>query len=183
MRRSLRRRLVPAENEALKILRRMGCPPNVVAHCERVADIAVELALKALDRGFPVDLRLIEAGALLHDIGRSVTHGVDHGVIGAEIVRSLGLDEEVARIVERHVGAGIPAEEAAGLGLPRRDYIPSTLEEKIVCYADKLARGSQRMSYKEALKEFMEILGKDHPAIERFKRLHKEILTLIGNED
>lgn len=183
MKRSLKGRLVPSRSEALKILRRMGCPPHVAAHCERVADIAVELALKALDMCFPVDLRLIEAGALLHDIGRSVTHGVSHGVIGAKIVRSLGLDEDVARIVERHVGAGIPAEEAAELGLPNGDYMPSTLEEKIVCYADKLARGSQRMGYKEALEEFIRILGRDHPAVERFKKLHREILTLIGGED
>jgi len=178
---NLEERLVPPRAEALKILQRLGCPPQVVAHCNCVADIAVELALKALDKGFPVDIRLVEVGALLHDVGRSVTHGVSHGVLGAEMVRSLGLDEEIARIVERHVGAGIPAEEAAELGLPKRDYMPSTLEEKIVCYADKLAKGSRRITFEEALRDLVEDLGGSHPAVKRFKNLHREIVEMVGD--
>ncbi|MEM2122669.1 MAG: TIGR00295 family protein [Candidatus Bathyarchaeia archaeon] len=182
MKGSLKERLAPPRAEALEILKELGCPRQVIAHCRCVADVAVELALKALSKGFQADLRLIEAGALLHDVGRSVTHEVNHGVVGAEIVRSLGLDEEMAGIVEKHVGAGIPADEAVELGLPGRDYVPSTLEEKIVCYADKLVKGSRRISYEKALRDFVETLGKRHPAVERFRNLHSEIREMVGDD-
>ncbi|MGC8849095.1 MAG: TIGR00295 family protein [Candidatus Bathyarchaeia archaeon] len=182
MKGKLKGKLAPPRVEALGILQRLGCPPQVIAHCRRVADIALELALKASDRGFPVDLGLVEAGALLHDVGRSITHRVDHGAVGADMLRSIGIDEDIARIVERHVGAGIPADEAVELGLPKRDYMPSTLEEKIVCYADKLAKGSRRITYEEALMDLIEDLGEGHPAVKRLKRLHGEILEIVGDE-
>ena len=63
---------------------------------------------------------LISRGALLHDIGRSRTHGIEHAYLGADILRRRGLDEPIVRIVERHIGAGIDPEEAAELGLPPR---------------------------------------------------------------
>lgn len=72
----------------------------------------------------------------------------------------------------------VPAEveaEARELGLPPRDYFPVTPEEKIVAYADKLARGSQVVAFQEALEDMRRSLGKDHPAIKRLKDLHEEI--------
>lgn len=130
-----------------------------------------------------MDVELVEIGGLLHDIGRSKTHDVDHIVVGSEIARSLGLPEPILHIVERHIGAGITADEAEKMGLPSRDFVPQTLEEKIVAYADKLIEGRRRVSFEVALKSFSRELGPDHPAVHRLKRLHEEFLPIIGESN
>lgn len=169
---SLRKRAVMALYEA-------DCPPNVIKHSLAVAELAMEIA-RAIERnGVELDIELIEAGALLHDIGRSRTHGIDHAVVGASILRGMGFPEAIARLVEVHIGAGIPAEEAEGLGLPKRDYMPSTLEEKIVAYADKLIDGDHRITPEEFARRLSQALGPRHPAISRFWRLHGEISALM----
>jgi len=84
--------------------------------------------------------------------------------------------------VERHVGAGITQEEAVKLGLPPRDYVPQTLEEKIVCYADKLISCNKKVSIEETLRQFTSDLGEGHPAIERLKALHEEIVKLARQD-
>jgi len=130
-------------------------------------------------RGVFVDVGLVEVGGLLHDVGRSRTHGIGHGVVGGEIVRELGLPEVVARVAERHVGAGLTAEEAAGFGLPRRDFVPVTLEEKIVCYADKLVAGGRVVGFDKAFEKFVEDVGVGSPAVGRLRELHEEISSVV----
>jgi len=173
---------LPDRAEAIEMLWEAGCPRNVVEHCIKVASLAVEIAEAVRERGVNVDLRLVEVGAILHDIGRSRTHGVEHGVVGGRIVRKMGLPEEVARIVERHVGAGITLEEAVKLGLPPEDYTPKTLEEKIVCYADKLIEGERRVDLEETIHKFSQELGEDHPSLERLRALQEEIIGLAGGK-
>jgi uncharacterized protein len=123
---------------------------------------------------------LVEAGALLHDLGRGVTHAVEHGAVGGELARGLGLPDAVVRIVERHVGAGIPAVEAEEMGLPPGVYVPESLEEKVVCYADKLTKGGGEVAFGVTVAEMVEKLGEDHPAIERMWALHGEIMGMLS---
>lgn len=163
---------------AVMALYRAGCSPNVIKHSLAVAELALEISGAIERNGVELDADLIEAGALLHDIGRSRTHGIDHAVVGASIVRGMGFPEAIARIVEVHIGAGIPADEAEGLGLPRRDYVPSTLEEKVVAYADKLIDRDHRITPEEFARRLSQALGSRHPAISRFWRLHGEISAL-----
>jgi uncharacterized protein len=173
---------LPEKADALTLLRKAGCPQNVIDHCLSVAALAVEVAQACAKRGITLNIRLVETGALLHDIGRSKTHGVQHGVVGSQIATEMGLPDEIARIVERHVGAGITLEEAVRLGLPPRDYTPQTLEEKIVCYADKRIDDGKRVSLEETIRKFAEELGEDHPAIKRLKALNEEIIKLAGQD-
>jgi len=170
----------PTPSQAIEVLTKAGCSPQVVDHCKVVSQLAVRLASLARDKGIKVDIDLVRVGGLLHDIGRSKTHGVEHGYVGSSIVESYGFSPTLARIVERHVGSGIPAEEAVKLGLPKRDFIPETLEEKIVSYADKLIEGKRRISFDEALDRFAKDLGVNHPAVGRLRRLHEELVRLIG---
>ena len=86
---------LPSREQAIELLRKNNCPPKVINHCEAVAELALEIAGKLEKKGIKVDLKLVEAGALLHDIGRSKSHAVDHGVVGAKIAESEGLPEEV----------------------------------------------------------------------------------------
>lgn len=168
------------ESGALRLLREAGCGEEVIKHCLAVSNLAYELAGKAVEKGYPVDLRLVKLGGLLHDIGRSITHKVDHGVKGGEIARKLNLPLKLVRIIERHVGAGIPEEESQTIGLPRGRYMPETLEEKIVCYADKLIKGQNRVSFQQAVKEMKDNLGFDHPAVRRLIELHEAISKVTG---
>jgi len=164
--------------EALRALREAGCSREVIRHSLAVERISLRLARRIRANGHKLDLRLVSLGALLHDIGRARTHGIRHGVEGAKILRGLGLSK-FARFAERHLGAGIPAEEARELGLPARDFMPRTLEEKVVTYADKLAVGHRAISYEGALEWFKSDLGAMHPALERFKILHTETQKLL----
>ncbi len=170
----------PSEKKALLLLREAGCSQKVIKHCVKVSKLAYELATRAQKKGYSIDLNLVKVGGLLHDLGRSKTHKVEHGIKGGEIARRLKLPSGLVRIIERHVGAGITEKEAKKIGVPKGDYIPETVEEKIVCYADKLIKGSGRMSFNEALKEMVDDLGPDHPAIIRFIKLHQSISDLTS---
>lgn len=157
----------------------MGCPPHIIEHCKNVTGVALRIANVFKEKGYDVNLKLIEAGGLLHDIGRSESHGIDHSAIGGKIAIELGFTEPVVRIIVRHMGAGIPADEAHELGLPEGDYMPETLEEKIVAYADKLIVGRTEVDIKITIDDFIDELGPDHPAIERLWSLHEEISSVI----
>ena len=131
-------------------------------------------------KGYSVDIRLIESGALLHDIGRGQTHGIEHGAVGGQTARRLGIPMELAHIIERHVGAGLTLDEARKNGLPMGNYVPETLEEKIVCYADKLIEGSHEVGIDSTIDIFAKELGGNHPAINRLRDLHKEMSAVLG---
>jgi uncharacterized protein len=141
--------------------------------------MAVKIAKKMEKNGHDIDLKSVSMGALLHDIGRAKTHGIEHGVAGAETLRKMGLGK-FAKFAENHIGAGIPAAEAKELGLPAKDFMPRTIEEKVVAYADKMIGGKREISYEEAVRWFETELGKDHPALKRFEALHSEIKKLMG---
>lgn len=172
---------LPTRVEALDFLEKAGCSQGVIEHCKTVSRFAVKIARAFRKKGFDVDVHLVEVSGLLHDIGRSKTYTVDHGVVGGEVARSFSLPSSVVRIIERHVGGGIPKEEAKRLGWPARDYLPQTLEEKIVCYADKRVEGLRTVSMDQALKPYVASLGENHPAISRIKKLHEEIVATVGD--
>ncbi len=172
---------LPSREQALRFLRQSGCKQNVVRHVEAVTELACELAQACKERGYPVDLKLVEIGALLHDIGRSKTHTVHHAVAGAQIAKSLGLPEPVISIIKKHVGGGIAAREAKKLGWPKGVYVPQTIEEKIVCYADKLVEGSRRIPIEKTVERFEQELPRS--AVERIWKLHEEMLTFVGDCD
>jgi uncharacterized protein len=92
-----------------------------------------------------------------------------------KIGRALGFSQPLLNIIERHIGAGITASEAERLGLPGKDYLPLTPEEKIVSYADNLTKGERPMAYEDALARFLEILGSEHEGVALFREQHKEI--------
>jgi len=170
---------LPSREQALQFLRQSGCRENVIKHCEAVAKLAVEIAKTCRENRIEVDVKLVETGALLHDIGRSKTHSVHHAVVGAEIATSLGLPQPVISIIKRHVGGGITAEEAKKLGWPKDVYIPKTIEEKIVSYADKLIESSQRVPIERTIENFSKKLPPS--SVARIRRLHHEMQTLIGD--
>lgn len=134
------------------------------------------LAVSIAERtNLPMDRELTRIGGLFHDIGRSRTHDIRHAIAGVELGKSLGFSDPLLRIIERHIGAGITASEAVRLGLPEKDYLPVTGEEKIVSYADNLVSGVRVRPFSEALEWFRKILGSDHEGVGLFIRQHEEI--------
>lgn len=171
--------LLPSRPQALRILLHCGCSPQVISHCKAVEECALKIAKTCKNSGLSVDIKLVQIGSLLHDIGRSRTHSVDHAIIGAEIVRSLGLPSSLRLLIERHVGGGVTKDEAKKLGWPPKDYVPQTIEEKIVAYADKLINGTRKVDIQQTTEIFSKELGNSHPAIERIKKLHIFFESLI----
>lgn len=128
----------PEENALRRIL--LTHSRSVAERALRIVDARPELRL---DRPF-----VFEA-AMLHDIGIFLCnapgiecHGTEpyicHGRLGAELLRKAGYPRH-ARVCERHTGAGLTKEDIISqhLPLPIQDFLPETLEEKVICYADK----------------------------------------------
>lgn len=120
----------------------------LVEHSTKVAAKSLEIA-KGVAHLNP-DMDFIEKAAMLHDIGIFKTSSpkigcagkypyVCHGYLGRELLDGLGLSRAFGLVSERHTGAGITLENIieANLPLPHRDMVPVTLEEKIICCADK----------------------------------------------
>jgi uncharacterized protein len=165
-------------SEALKLLEKEGCDQRLISHLKAVSALAKTLASDIKAAGHKIDVGFVESAALLHDIGRSRTHGIRHGVEGAAIMRALGY-EAVARVCETHIGAGIAKEEAEELGLPKRDYLPETLEEKVVAHADNLVDGERVVPIEDSLAHLAGKLGADHPAVKRVRELSDFIASLM----
>jgi uncharacterized protein (TIGR00295 family) len=166
---------LPTREECIDLLRGSGCNESVIKHCLAVEELALKIAKLA-----HANEKLVSVGALLHDIGRGRTHGIRHAVEGAELARGLGLPEDVVLIIERHIEAGITENEARRIGLPPKDYIPLTLEEKIVAYADNLIEEDFKRPMKEIINLFEELGYKE--AAKRIFDLHEELSEICETD-
>jgi uncharacterized protein (TIGR00295 family) len=164
---------IPTPKECLNYLKTSGCSEEVIRHCRAVRDLAIRIAQKA-----NADKNLVEAGALLHDIGRSKTHDIRHAVEGVRIAKELGLPDIVINIIKKHIGAGLESQEAKQLGLPVKDYIPETLEEKIVCHADSMIDNYRKQKIERAIEKALSEGHKDYAR--RLISLHKELSDICG---
>lgn len=154
------------------MLEKEHTPENVIDHCKAVYEKAMKIAAN-FDN---VDEDLIRKGALLHDIGRSKTHGITHAIEGVKIAEKYGYDKNVLNIIERHIGAGITEEEAEKLGLPKKSYVPQTLEEKIVAHADNLVSGSREVDIDFVIEKWKRTIEDSDDNIERLIKLDNELI-------
>ncbi|MBI5025523.1 MAG: HDIG domain-containing protein [Nitrospirae bacterium] len=176
------------QDSDINLLKKAGVSENDIKHCIKVAEKALEIAGRIGSND--IDIELIGRGALFHDLGKVKTHEIEHGKIGAEIGKKMGLSEEITAIMEKHIRGGLTVEEAKELGLPVKDYTLKTLEEKIAIYADRLVDiimdGIVDIKQElEAEERFEEILreypkyGKNEKTLNRYIGYHKEIQGLI----
>lgn len=156
----------------IKLLEKENTPDNVIEHSMAVYRKAMEIAAN-FDNA---DKDLIKKGALLHDIGRSRTHGITHAIEGVKIAKKYGYEENVLKIIERHIGAGITKKEAEKLGLPVKSYLPETLEEKIVAHADNLISGSEEVDIDFVIKKWKRRIEDSEDNIERLIELDNELI-------
>jgi len=172
--------IIPDREFALDLLRRLKIPLSVRRHSEKVAEKALEIAEKITKTN--VDKNLIEIGALLHDVGRTKTHGFRHALIGGKILRERGFSIKLARICETHILGGLDKEDAKRVGLPEKDYLPKTLEEKIICLADKHMAGTREVTIKERFNRWFHKYGKSRILLKskkRIEQIQREIESLM----
>lgn len=138
--------------DPLQIIDKYYNPTNplrdiLLRHSRAVANRALQIAQHHPE--LHADIAFIEEAAILHDIG--IIHvnapaifcfGTDpyicHGIRGGEMLREEGYPRH-ASVCERHTGTGLTIEQIAaqGLPLPLRDLQPTSIEEQIICFADK----------------------------------------------
>lgn len=156
----------------------------LIRHSRQVAELALYINAA---RRLGLDAAEVEAAAMLHDVGicRCDASGIEchgtepyimHGVLGASMLRQDGMPEWVARVAERHTGAGLSAADIVEqqLPLPPGEYLPVTVMERLICYADKFYSKSGSMERKplEAVRRSMLRHGPE--TLNRFDALHKE---------
>ncbi|MBZ2170980.1 HD domain-containing protein [Nitratidesulfovibrio sp. SRB-5] len=174
------------DNAQVELLREAGMTEADIAHSRLVAGIAVGLGSRSR---VAVNLSLVALGGLFHDLGKVRTDGILHGVEGARLGRHLGLPGEVLDIMEKHVRAGVPLDQTADYGLPPRDFSLTTLEEKLVIYADKLSDmveepglvasvGEARLRFARILEERAD-LAKDEATRARYLTCAAEVEALL----
>jgi uncharacterized protein len=141
---------IPADEEILALHEKHAPTPEalllVYTHCQIVCGIAEQLHAAAAAE---VDIGLVRAGCLLHDIGvyrlyddagqLDHAHYIRHGLLGYQLLRAEGLPEVLCRFASHHTGVGLTAGDvlSQGLPLPPADYLAETGEEALVMYADK----------------------------------------------
>lgn len=159
----------PEENELKHIL---------LTHSRSVVDKA--LALARLHPELKLDLQFIEEAALLHDIGIFLTDAdgihcygshpyICHGYLGADLVRKEGYPRH-ALVCERHTGAGLSlkAIEERNLPIPHREMVPVSLEEQLICFADKFYSKTKLDKEKSLEKARKSIERHGEEGLERF---------------
>jgi len=132
---------IPTDAE-IRALHRAYAPARdafeiVFEHCRLVCSLTEQFFA-----GRDVDTDLVRAGALLHDVGvyrLESSPYVRHGVLGHELLASLGFPVEICRFASCHTGVGITRDDVVrqALPIPVDDYLPRTPEEELVLYADK----------------------------------------------
>lgn len=155
---------------------------TLLIHSIKVRDKALQCISR---RGLEVDKDFVASAAMLHDIGILRCDAPDifctgplpyicHGIEGRKILNAEGLPLH-ALVCERHTGSGLTVDDiiAQNLPLPRRDMTPRTLEEKLICYADKFYSKSGDITREKTLDwvlRSMERHGRD--TLDRFLHLH-----------
>lgn len=176
------------EQRDIDLLRTAGMTEPDLDHSLKVANKALEIARRT---GATLDMELVGRGALFHDLGKTVTHEISHGKIGAELGAKLGLPQAITAVMEKHIRGGLTEQEAIELGLPVKDYTLHRLEERIIIYADRLVDiihdGIVEIKEEaEAETRFVEILnvnlkyGKNETTLKRYLGYHEEIQGLIA---
>ena len=154
----------------------------LIAHSQQVANFALEIAHR--NPQLNIDCDFVFEAAMLHDIGVFKTHApsihcvgdmpyICHGIIGREILEAEGLPRH-ALVCEHHTGSGLTIDEiiAQELPLPHRDMLPSTIEEKLVCYADKFFSKSGTMQQKPLDRVRASMVRHSANSLTRFDELH-----------
>ncbi|MBI2134092.1 HD domain-containing protein [Candidatus Woesearchaeota archaeon] len=160
--------MIPSRRQCFELLWHHGVPSEVIRHSVSVCRFALGIAAKRKD----VNIKLLEASCLLHDIGKmdSIVKGGKHELIGSRILIKHGYGE-VARVIRKHSLHYILDKKKA----------PREIEEKILFYADKRVMGHRVVSLKRRLDDlrerypqYRESMDKAEPLVIRLEKMFLE---------
>ena len=172
---------IPTHSEAARILLSLNSPDWLLEHSATVADIASFLGGRIEGQGHAINISLVEAAALLHDLDKALPEDnpvklFGHGDAGAAWLRDNGYNE-LASAVAGHPVIRLTEDERYQFWI--RD---ATVEERVVAYADKRSRQDlvsleQRFSYwveRHGDTDLMDV------ARERAEQLEQEVCAAAG---
>lgn len=126
----------------------------LISHSELVKQKALDISRKHPE--LQLDNIFVSEACMLHDIGILYCYApsihcygsrqyIEHGYLGADLLRKEGLAKH-ALVCERHTGVGLSLQSVIqrNLPLPHRNYIPESIEEQVICYADKFYSKSKK---------------------------------------
>lgn len=165
------RNLTPNRDTCLKLLKRYNTPPHVVRHCKAVTDVALQIAKALNSKGYDIDLKLLEAAALLHDIARVEKN---HGLKGAIIAQKHGY-KQVSNLIKCHMFyATDPIKEKIN-------------EQDILCLADRMVKEDQYVGIETRMRSVLDkykgdplIENRIRHRLEENQLLKKRIENIIG---
>jgi uncharacterized protein (TIGR00295 family) len=181
---------IPTNDELFDLMSQLGFPDGIKEHSVVVKEIAMDFVkrIRGRDPNTKIDGRVVEAGALLHDIGRVKSHALDHGYRGYRILKEAKIDDRVARCALVHVLGGFTVDDI------KKEFpgnfkdeinislMPQTMEEKIVCFADKHAVGAMQVTVKKRFSRWFKKHGKTPFLLKsryRIMQLDKDIKALL----
>ena len=167
----------PEDNERKHIL---------LVHSRLVAEKSLRIADGHPELNLDKDF-LYEAG-MLHDIGIFLTNApgifcfgdqpyICHGYLGADLMRREGYPRH-ALVCERHTGAGLSLDDiiAQNLPVPHRDMLPVSMEEQVICFADKFYSKTHLEREKTVEKARKSIFNFGNVGLERFDHWCEQFL-------
>lgn len=173
-----------SRQESIEILAEYGREADWTKHCFAVADAATRVG-RVLETRCTINCAFLWSAALLHDIGRYVTHDpLLHGVEGYKLLSMLGQEQE-AFICASHILFGLNAADAKQLGLPNHNFIPRTIEEKLVPLVDYLIEFDQPTTLNSRFSSLRKRNNSNSFFLNRLDRAHetaKLFMTQIEEE-
>ena len=157
--------MIPTREQCLKLIRRYNMLPHIIRHSELVTRVALLISRKLNSGGCNLDLALVEAGALLHDITKTVSIETkeNHAETGGELIASLGY-AAVADVVRQHICLDPASSDPDGIS-----------EAEVVNYADKRVKHEEVVGIEERFQDVWERYVEKVPALRvRFEEVLRE---------
>jgi uncharacterized protein len=152
--------MIPTRDECLRLMSRYGMLGHIIDHSIEVTKVALYLAIELNKRGQRIDLGLVEAASLLHDLTKSecLKTKEDHAQTGSHLLKGMGY-VRVGEVVAEH------------MHLARKNDPSLVTEEEVVNYADKRVQHDHIVSLEERFSDLMDRYGKGQKASEQMEQL------------
>jgi len=157
-------KIIPTREECLRLMNQYGMLENIIDHSIEVANVALYLSEELNKRGQRIDLLLVEAASLLHDLTKTESFNTkeDHAWTASRLLKEMGYGE-VGEVVAQHIWL---SHEVDPLFVS---------EEEVVNYADKRVMHDRIVSLKERFNDLRERYGSDQKGMDYLGRMEKVI--------
>ena len=159
--------IIPTREECMRLMEQYGMLEHIVHHSLEVARVALFLSLELNKKGQKIDLGLVEAASLLHDLAKTecLTTKEDHARAGCQLLKRMGY-KRVGEVVAQHIW------------LEKEEDPSAVSEEEIVNYADKRVMHDRIVPLEERFDDLIKRYGKHPNARNTLEQLQKEICSI-----